>query len=93
MTKAKKIISALFASLAISATACAAEFAPSGQIQVLARMVNHGQDGGWFVRPENDVNWNRWFYAVTDLDHDGRLEIFKAKKGGDAAPAAEAPAA
>ena len=83
MTKAKKIISALLASLAISATAYAAEFAPSGQIQVLARMVNHGQDGGWFVRPEQDPNFDRWFYAVTDLDHDGRLEIFKAKKGGD----------
>lgn len=83
MTKAKKIISALLASLAISATACAAEWAPSEQIQVLARMVNHGQDGGWFVRPEQDPNFDRWFYAVTDLDHDGRLEIFKAKKSGD----------
>lgn len=83
MTKTKKIISALLATLAISATACASEFAPSEQIQVLARMVNHGQEGGWFVRPENDANWNRWFYAVTDLDHDGRLEIFKAKSGGE----------
>ena len=83
MTKTKKIISALLASLAISATAAASNFAPSEQIQVLARTVNHGQDGGWFVRPEHDANWNRWFYAVTDLDHDGRLEIFKAKHGGD----------
>ena len=83
MTKGIKFISALLASLSISATAAASDFAPSEQVQVLARMVNHGQDGGWFVKPENDVNWNRWFYAVTDLDHDGRLEIFKAKRGGE----------
>ena len=83
MTKGKKIISALLAGLALSATVCAAPRAASEQIQVLAETVNSGQEGGWFVPPERDANWNRWFYSVTDLDHDGRLEIFKAKRGGD----------
>ena len=83
MTKAKKIISALLVSLTVSATAFAAELVPSEQIQVLAQMVNHGQEGGWFVTPEKDEHFDRWFYAVTDLDHNGRLEILKAKRGGD----------
>ncbi len=83
MTKGKKILSALLASLALSATAFAAPRSPSEQIQILAETVNSGQEGGWFVSPEKDADWNRWFYAVTDLDHDGRLEIFKAKRGGE----------
>ena len=81
MTKVKKTVSAFLASLALSATACAASLAPSEQVQILAVTVNHGQEGGWFVTPEKDKDWNRWFYAVTDLDHDGQLEIFKAKRG------------
>ncbi|MBQ8697910.1 MAG: hypothetical protein IJ521_02780 [Schwartzia sp.] len=82
MTKGK-VFTSMVASVAFAATAYAANLAPSEQIQVLAHTVNSGQEGGWFVRPEHDANWNRWFYAVTDLDHDGRLEIFKAKRGGD----------
>lgn len=83
MTKGKKILSALLASLAISATAAASSFTPSEQVRVLAQMADSGQEGGWFVSPGKDANWNRWFYAVTDLDHDGRLEIFKAKRRGE----------
>ena len=81
MTKGKKIMAAILASFALSATATAAPRSVSEQIQVLAQTANSGQEGGWFVTPEKDADWNRWFYAVTDLDHDGKLEIFKAKKG------------
>ena len=83
MTKGKKNISTLLASLAVSAVTCAAPRSASEQIQIFAETANSGQEGGWFVSPEKDANWNRWFYAVTDLDHDGRLEIFKAKRGGE----------
>ena len=83
MTKGKKIMAAMLASLALSATAAAAPRPVSEQIQVLAQTVNSGQEGGWFVTPEKDASWERWFYTVTDLDHDGKLEIFKAKRGGD----------
>ncbi len=81
MKTGKRLVAALLASLALSAAAYAAPRSASDQIQVLAKTANTGQEDGWFVRPERDGNWNRWFYAVTDLDHDGRLEIFKAKCG------------
>jgi hypothetical protein len=83
MTKKRNLVAAILASLAISATAAAAPRSASEQIGIFSETVNSGQEGGWFVSPEKDANWNRWFYAVTDLDHDGRLEIFKAKRGGD----------
>lgn len=38
-------------------------------------------DGGWFVGQAQDENWDKWQYAVTDLDNDGYLEILKAKSG------------
>ncbi|MBQ7515078.1 MAG: hypothetical protein IJS96_02245 [Schwartzia sp.] len=84
MKTGKKCLATLLATLALSATAYAAPLPPSDQAQILARMVNNGgQGGGWCVLPEQDKNWNRWFYAVTDLDHDGKLEIFMAKRGGE----------
>ncbi|MBP3690521.1 MAG: hypothetical protein J6I74_04275, partial [Schwartzia sp.] len=83
MIKRRNLVAAILASLAISATAAAAPRSASEQIQIFAETANSGQEGGWFVSPEKDANWNRWFYAVTDLDHDGRLEIFKAKRGGE----------
>ena len=83
MTKTKKIVATLLTSLAFSATVAAAPRSASEQIGIFAETANSGQEGGWFVSPERDANWNRWFYAVTDLDHDGRLEIFKAKRGGE----------
>ena len=82
MTKGKKIMAAMLASLALSATTFAAPRPVADQIDILAKTMNSGQEGGWFVTPEKDVDWKRWFYAVTDLDHDGKLEIFKAKRGG-----------
>lgn len=49
------------------------------QTELLAR-TGTGK-GGWFVEPSQDVDWEKWHYAVTDLNHDGTLEILKAKSG------------
>ena len=49
MTKGKKLISALLASLVASAAACAAPRSASEQIQIFAETANSGQEGGWFV--------------------------------------------
>lgn len=49
------------------------------QIDILAK-TGTGNDG-WFVEPARDENWGKWYYAVTDLNHDGNLEILKAKSG------------
>ena len=70
MTKGKKIISALLAGLALSATVCAAPRPASEQIQVLAQTVNSGQEGGWFVTSEKDgPRFGQYFqqYAVRPL--------------------------
>ncbi len=83
MKRSRRLLAALTAALAFAATASAASRTPAEQIQVLADTADKGQEGGWFVTPEADADWNRWFYAVTDLDRDGQLEIFKAKRGGE----------
>ena len=80
MTKGKKLAATILATLALSATVCAAPRSASEQIQIFAETANSGQEGGWFVSPEKDANWNRWFYAVTDLDHDGKLEFVAASQ-------------
>ncbi|BAL84954.1 hypothetical protein SELR_pSRC101470 (plasmid) [Selenomonas ruminantium subsp. lactilytica TAM6421] len=49
------------------------------QIDILAE-TGTGNDG-WFVEPARDEKWGKWYYAVTDLNHDGNLEILKAKSG------------
>ena len=49
------------------------------QIDILAQ--SDKGDDGWFVEPERDADWDKWCYAVTDLNHDGNLEILKAKSG------------
>ncbi len=86
MAKVKVVAAAILAALSLS-TAAAAQRAPSEQVQILAETADSGEQGGWFVTPEASGQWNRWFYAVTDLDRDGRLEIFKAKAGDeDGAP-------
>ena len=37
------------------------------QIDILAQ-TDRGEDG-WFVEPSEDTNWDKWHYAVTDLNH------------------------
>lgn len=49
------------------------------QIDILAK--TGVENDGWFVTQAKDDNWDKWQYAVTDLDHDGKLEILKAKGG------------
>lgn len=75
----KKAAAALCAALALCASASAAPMAPELQIDALAKtaMVYDG----WFVLPERDKNCNAWQYAITDLDHNGRLEVLKARHG------------
>ena len=57
--------------------ALAAPMRVEHQIDILAQ-TDRGEDG-WFVEPSEDANWDKWHYAVTDLNHDGNLEILKAK--------------
>ena len=61
MTKGKKLAATILATLALSATVCAAPRSASEQIQIFAETANSGQEGGWFVSPEKDADWNRWF--------------------------------
>lgn len=49
------------------------------QIDILAQS-DKGEDG-WFVEPSKDEHWDKWHYAVTDLNRDGNLEILKARPG------------
>ena len=75
----KKTAAALCAALTISAAASAAPLAPELQVGILAETATG--ENGWFTEPEQDVNWQYWYYTVTDLDRDGKLEIFKARNG------------
>ena len=68
--------------------AAAAPMKTEHQIDILAQ-TDRGEDG-WFVEPSRDATWDKWFYTVTDLDHDGNLEILKVRSGfGDGAPRLE----
>ncbi len=75
----KKTAAALCAALALSAAAFAAPLAPELQIDILTKtaMVHDG----WFELPERDKHCDAWQYAITDLDHNGRLEVLKARYG------------
>jgi hypothetical protein len=57
----------------------AAPLQVSEQLDILARTAK--AENGWFVQPTQDKDWNKWHYAVTDLNHDGNLEILMAKAG------------
>ena len=87
MTWVKKASAALMG-LAIAFALNSGEAAPmrvEHQIDILAQ--TDRDEGGWFVEPAQDAEWEKWCYAVTDLDHDGNLEILKAKSGWeDSAP-------
>lgn len=67
--------------LAATPIATTAPMRVEHQIDILAQTAN--DETGWFIAPSKDTNWNKWCYAVTDLDHDGNLEILKAKSGFD----------
>ncbi len=81
----RKLVAALLAALSIGVSASAAPRSDAEQIGVLAETATGS--GGWFVSPSQDGEWSHWFYTVTDLNHDGRLELFKVKRRDlDSAP-------
>jgi len=49
------------------------------QLDILARTAKGANS--WFVQPTQAGDWHKWHYAVTDLNHDGNLEILLAKAG------------
>lgn len=71
-------VSALALAAFLAAPAAAAPMKVEHQIDILGQ-TDKGEDG-WFVMPTRDLEWEQWCYAVTDLDHDGNLEILKAKR-------------
>jgi len=72
---------ALLGLLAFAQITTAAPMKVEHQLDILAQTAN--DETGWFIEPSKDESWNKWRYAVTDLDHDGNLEILKAKSGFD----------
>ena len=81
----RKTAAALCAALSVSAAVSAAPLPAERQIEILAETAE-GQSG-WFVGPGQGADWQSWYYTVTDLDRDGKLEIFKAKNGWANSPA------
>ena len=80
MTKAKKILSALLASMAVSATAFAAPLTPEAQIDfVLDLPVTHGDELEMRLREDGD-------FAVTDLDGNGRIELLFLRETRNGVP-------
>ncbi len=78
----KRTAAVLCAALAISAgnTSFAKTVVmPETQLQVLTE--NAMTYNGWLSQPARDRHAKDWRYAVTDLDHNGRLEILKLKCG------------
>ena len=77
----KKIWIAFLGVLTAAQIATAEPMRVEHQIDILAQTAN--DETGWFIEPSKDTGWNKWCYAVTDLDHDGNLEILKARSGFD----------
>lgn len=75
----KKTAAALCAALTVSAAAFATPLAPELQIDALAKTAMVYK--GWFVLPEREKNSDVWSYAIADLDHNGRLEVLKVRRG------------
>ena len=68
------------AAMLIAGTLSAVPMKVEHQIDILCQTA--WDDTGWFITQAQDKDWNKWHYAVTDLNHDGNLEILKAKEGG-----------
>ena len=75
----KSLAMTLLASVAATA-ALAAPMQQAHQIDILSQTGMGSK--GWFVTPAKDKDWEKWHYAITDLDHDGNVELFKAKEAG-----------
>lgn len=84
-TLTKRLGAILTGAMVFTSFALAAPMKEAHQIDILAQTAN--DENGWFVMPEQAGDWDKWCYAVTDLDRDGNWEIFKAKRGDwDSAP-------
>lgn len=79
MVVLKRLYVLLIAVWLCAGVVSAAPLQVSEQLQILARTAK--AENGWFVQPTQDKEWNKWHYAVTDLNHDGNLEILMAKAG------------
>lgn len=81
MSRMRKVSAAIMGLVFVvsMSTGTAAPMRVEHQIDILAQ--EDKGDDGWFVEPESDADWDKWSYAVTDLNHDGNLEILKAKSG------------
>ena len=75
----KRLYVLLLAAWLCAGVVSAAPLQVQEQLDIMARTANG--EKGWFVQPAQDKEWNKWHYAVTDLNHDGNLEILLAKEG------------
>ena len=75
----KRLYVLLMAAWLCAGVVSAAPLQVQEQLQILARTAK--AENGWFVQPTQAADWNKWHYAVTDLNHDGNLEILLAKEG------------
>lgn len=79
MSWLKNVVLALMGLVMTISAVTAAPMRVEHQIDILAQ--SDKGDDGWFIEPTEDKHWDKWRYAVTDLNHDGNLEILKAKPG------------
>lgn len=75
----KRLYVLLMAAWLCAGVVSAAPLQVQEQLEILARTAK--AENGWFVQPTQAADWNKWHYAVTDLNHDGNLEILLAKAG------------
>ena len=75
----KRLYVLLMAAWLCAGVVSAAPLQVQEQLEILARTAK--AENGWFVQPTQAADWNKWHYAVTDLNHDGNLESLLAKAG------------
>ena len=75
----KRLYVLLMAAWLCAGVVSAAPLQVQEQLEILARTAK--AENGWFVQPTQAADWNKWHYAVADLNHDGTLEILLAKAG------------
>lgn len=79
MVVLKRLYVLLMAAWLCAGVVSAAPLQVQAQLDILARTAKG--EKGWFVQPAQAADWNKWHYAVADLNHDGNLEILLAKEG------------
>ena len=74
MVVLKRLYVLLMAAWLCAGVVSAAPLQVQEQLDILARTAK--AENGWFVQPTQDKDWNKWHYAVTDLNHDGTVDVF-----------------